>query len=114
MNTEAEKVASSATTHDQQGVRSETRKQASWVGQIELHNGAELPCVVKDVSKSGAKLVVPSSFALSKYFSLKVDERNLIMEVYVVWRRGNFVGIQIESVKRIPGRPKWSPLEDTI
>ena len=112
MDTEPADPTPLVVTDSQYGARREARKNVSWVGHIKLHDGADLPCAIKDVSKSGAKIVVHSSFALSKSFDLIIDERNLILSVTVRWRQGNFVGIQIDRIRRIPGRPRWSPVID--
>lgn len=85
--------------------RREPRSETNWIATIRLLDGTEIPCNVKDISKSGARLGVPKSYALPDTFMLKVVGRNFVCLMKVAWRRGNYAGVRIERVGKLPGPP---------
>lgn len=82
--------------------RREERMATNWIGMIRLFDGTEIPCNVKDISKSGAKLGVPSSWDLPPAFMLKIVGRDFVMRVSLAWRRGHFAGVHIERIAKLP------------
>lgn len=82
--------------------RREARMATNWIAMIRLFDGTEIPCNVKDISKSGAKLGVPSSWDLPPAFMLKVLGRDFVMKVRLAWRRGHFAGVHIEQIAKLP------------
>ncbi len=55
----------------------------------ELHN-----CVVRDLSRDGAKISIPARFALPETFELVIAADDLSMvRVRLRWRRGDFAGL---------------------
>ncbi|MDB5645774.1 MAG: hypothetical protein JWQ05_1443, partial [Methylobacterium sp.] len=54
MTAEAEEAALAETI-----ARREERSPTNWIATIRLRDGTEIPCTVKDVSKSGAKIGIP-------------------------------------------------------
>lgn len=82
--------------------RREPRTETNWIALIRLMDGTELPCNVKDISKSGARLGVPQAFDLPETFMLKVVGRNFVCLVKLAWRRGNYAGVRIERVGKLP------------
>lgn len=74
---------------------------------IRLADGTEIPCTVKDVSKSGARLGVPSNCQLPESFRFRVLGRDFVCSVKLAWRRGEYVGVVIEQVGKLkPAAPK--------
>lgn len=74
----------------------ETRKSVSQPGWLTLEGGfAARPCVVLDLSSTGAKITVDSSQSLDATMQLAFtrDTRNG-RSCEVVWRRGKTVGVK--------------------
>ncbi|WP_155912035.1 PilZ domain-containing protein [Methylobacterium sp. 77] len=80
------------------------RSSTNWIAVIRTKEGVEIPCNVKDVSKSGAKIGVPSSYQLPESFMLKVIGKDFVLQVSLVWRSGNFVGVKIDQVGKLAVR----------
>lgn len=81
--------------------RREERLPTNWIAMIRLFDGTEIPCTVKDISKSGAKLGVPGSAALPPGFMLKVVGRDFVLRVTLAWRRGNYAGVRIDRIAKL-------------
>lgn len=82
--------------------RREPRNETNWIALIRLLDGTELSCIIKDISKSGARIGVPQSCELPETFMLKVIGRNFVCLVKLAWRRGNYAGVRIEKVGKLP------------
>lgn len=94
-------VITSEQQSDPAGSREE-RREISWIALIRLQDGTEIPTIVKDISLSGAKLAVPESYALPERFMFKVIGRNFVCAVELAWRWGDYVGVRIEQVGKLP------------
>lgn len=82
--------------------RREERSPTNWIATIRLRDGTEIPCTVKDVSKSGAKIGVASAQVLPEVFMLRIIGRDFLCLVRLAWRRGDYVGVRIERVGKVP------------
>lgn len=82
--------------------RSEARTPTNWIGLILLRDGTEIPCTVKDVSKSGARLGLPDTVVLPDEFQLKVLGYAFLLRVRLVWRNGHCAGVRIERFGKAP------------
>lgn len=91
--------------------RAENRKDTNWIGLVRLFDGTEIPCTVRDVSVSGAKLGIPESYALPDDFMLRVLGHDFVCRVRLAWRRGNFVGVRIERVGKLAAAPAPKPAD---
>jgi hypothetical protein len=61
------------------------------------HGGDTIPCVVRDLSVTGAALELDDlSVRVPSGFNLRVPEDRLILPCRVVWRRGFRMGVQFE------------------
>jgi hypothetical protein len=89
--------------------RREERRETNWIALIRLPDGTEIPTTVKDISPSGARLAVPSSYALPKSFMFKVIGRDFVCAVQLAWRRGDYAGVRIERVGKIASAPAKAP-----
>ena len=69
---------------------------------IRLPDGTEIPCNVKDVSKSGAKVGIPAYHVLPETFMLRIIGRDFVCLVRLAWRRGDYAGVRIERVGKVP------------
>lgn len=92
--------------------RREARSETNWIALIRLLDGTELSCNIKDISKSGARIGVPQSYTLPDTFMLKVIGRNFVCLVKLAWRRGNYAGVRIERVGKLPEPAQ--PLETVV
>ncbi|GJE57460.1 PilZ domain-containing protein [Methylobacterium thuringiense] len=81
--------------------RAEERRDTTWIAMIRLDDGTEIPCTVKDVSKSGAKLGGPSNCLLPETFRFRVLGRDFVCSVKLAWRRGEYAGVVIEQVGKL-------------
>lgn len=78
------------------------RKPTKWIAMIRTAEGIEIPCNVKDVSNSGARLGVPSHHELPETFMLKIVGREFVCRVKLAWRKGDYVGVHIEQIGKLP------------
>jgi hypothetical protein len=86
--------------------RREDRNPTNWIAKIRLPDGTEIPCNVKDVSKSGAKVGIPSYHVLPETFMLRIIGRDFVCLVRLAWRRGDYAGVRIERVGKVaPPKP---------
>ena len=85
------------------------RNETDWIGIIRTADGVEIPCTVKDVSRTGAKIGVPASYSLPDSFMLKVVGKDFICRVKLAWRRGHFAGLLIEQIGKITPKPDPAP-----
>ena len=86
------------------------RNETNWIAIIRTFEGIEIPCTIKDISKTGAKIGLPSSCQLPNSFMLKVIGKSFVCRVSVAWRKDNFVGVHIEQFGKIA--PKVERVED--
>ncbi|WP_156375614.1 PilZ domain-containing protein [Methylobacterium sp. Leaf125] len=77
------------------------RADTNWIAIIRTLDGVEIPCTVKDVSKTGARIGVPASCPLPDTFMLKIVGKDIICRVSLAWRKGNFVGVHINQFGKI-------------
>ncbi|MCK2052865.1 PilZ domain-containing protein [Methylobacterium sp. 37f] len=90
-----------AALHEDRASRSKTE----WIGLIRTQEGTEIPCSVKDVSATGAKLSVSENIQLPYEFMLKVVGMDYVCAVALAWRVGNLVGVRIvKFAKLVPKR----------
>lgn len=80
----------------------EARAETNWIGVIRTSEGIEIPCTIKDVSKTGARIGVPASYHLPETFMLRVLGKDFVCKVAMAWRKGNFVGVRIERIGKLP------------
>ncbi|WP_264049011.1 PilZ domain-containing protein [Methylobacterium flocculans] len=95
-------VESGESTPESAVPRREERSPTNWIATIRLRDGTEIPCTVKDVSKSGAKIGVAASQVLPPVFMLRIIGRDFLCLVRLAWRRGDYVGVRIERVGKVP------------
>ena len=78
------------------------RKETNWNSILRTPDGTEIPCTVKDISATGARIGLPASHELPESFLLKVVGKDFLCRVKLAWRKGNFVGVHIEQFGKIP------------
>ena len=75
--------------------RNSPRRRALKAGIVSLNNGnITLPCVVRDISETGAKLKVDTGRHPPDQFQLQIELDGLLAECTVVWRDGQQLGVE--------------------
>ena len=70
--------------------------------RVLLPNGASEPCLVRDVSRGGSRLVFQRTVALPVEFELVIGERGRARPVRLVWFEGRQAGIAKSIRPTIP------------
>ena len=74
------------------------RRRVLKAGVICFHQRhATLPCVVRDVSETGARLRTKGSISAPDHFELHIELDGLWADCRVVWRRGTELGVAFTS-----------------
>jgi hypothetical protein len=84
--------------------RREERSEANLIAMIRLQSGEEIRCIVRDVSKSGARLGIPRGCVLPDSFMFKVNGRSFVFLVRLAWQRDCYAGVRIERMARLPAK----------
>jgi len=72
---------------------------------VHLSNWSLVDCTIRDISDTGAKLIIGDQFAVPNEFRFLISSENTIRNAKVVWRRGDMIGITFTSEKtRAPVR----------
>jgi|SRR5687767_14698780 hypothetical protein len=58
------------------------------------------PCVVRDVSPTGAKLLLDESWVIPQAFWLRIEDDPVLRYYTVAWRTPTEVGVELASPKR--------------
>ena len=74
--------------------RKDRREATTWPGRIAYDRGAQLrECVVRDISKDGARLSLPNVRTLPSEFELLILTTGEIFQAVAKWRRGREIGV---------------------
>ena len=74
--------------------RKDRREATTWPGRIAYDHGAKLrECVVRDISKDGARLALPNVRTLPSEFELLILTTGEIFQAVAKWRRGREIGV---------------------
>lgn len=79
-------------------------RQPSFLGGTIIYNRHRwsTPCIVKNLSRTGAKLTAKNLPALPDSFELHVPQKHATYAVRVKWRAGDVVGVEIDGVVAAP------------
>jgi hypothetical protein len=75
--------------------RTNRRQRVLKAGTIEF-NGGGLSCTVRNLSKAGAALEVPSPVGIPEHFTLVLSADRQHMPCHVVWRKEKRIGIAFD------------------
>ncbi|WP_409567921.1 PilZ domain-containing protein [Methylobacterium sp. E-025] len=78
--------------------RRSPRRETMIIGALRTDDGDEIPCVVRDVSKEGARISVSQREPLSGCVELKLQGSQRSVRMRVMWRDGPFAGLSILNV----------------
>src|SRR5918997_1246445 len=77
-----------------QNKRKERREATTWPGRIAYDRGAQLrECIVRDISKDGARLTLANVRTLPAEFELLILTTGEIFQAVAKWRRGREIGV---------------------
>src|SRR3954447_10484428 len=63
--------------------------------RIEINNGqATVDCLIRDVSETGAKLIISAPVPLPDRFDLIIPQKGVTRRVRVAWRRATEIGVR--------------------
>src|SRR3954463_1596863 len=66
--------------------------------RIVFNNGqSTLDCLIRNLSDTGAKLIVSAAIALPECFDLIVPQKSVTRRVRIVWRRGEAMGVRFDE-----------------
>ena len=66
--------------------------------RIVFNNGrATVECLIRDVSETGAKLIVPELIPVPDRFELTIPQKGITRRVRVAWRRATEIGVRFED-----------------
>ncbi len=83
---------------DRSEKRTSPRRRALKAGVVSLNNGnITLPCVVRDISDTGAKLKVDTGRHPPDHFQLQIELDGLVASCTVVWRDGQQLGVEFNE-----------------
>src|SRR3954452_18509216 len=77
------------------------RLKALLAAQISFNNGqSTLDCLIRNLSDTGAKLIVSATVTLPECFDLIVPPKSLTRRARIAWRRGEEIGGRFEDASR--------------
>jgi two-component system cell cycle response regulator len=77
-----------------QNKRKDRREATTWPGRIAYDRGAQLrECIVRDISKDGARLSLANVRTLPAEFELLILTTGEIFQAVAKWRRGREIGV---------------------
>ena len=92
--------------------RRNIQRQPSFLGGTIIYNRQRwsTPCIVKNLSHTGAKLTAKNMPVLPDSFELHVPQKHATYTVRLKWRAGDVVGVEIDGVAAVaePVKPARS------
>lgn len=90
-------------------MRGERRKdvRVEWNSKALIFNergGEARPCIVSNLSNTGARIVLSGAESLSENCKLRITERSPLRNCIVVWRADGAVGVRFRDVS-VPVQP---------
>lgn len=85
--------------------RTEYRRRALMAGTLRFKTrSGTLSCVVRDLSETGAKLVISSPMWIPEQFELEIQHQDMRIDARPVWRGATEMGIAFISKRNEQGR----------
>jgi len=81
--------------------RKQSRRRVLKEGKIVFADGLRvLDCVIRDMSESGAKLLIANTVSLPDAFYLFEKSSSLLYPASVAWRQPNSIGVEFSGPAR--------------
>lgn len=76
-----------------------TERNRSFLGATILYNRGlfSAPCVVKNLSHGGAKVVARNAPLLPDRFELHIAQKKMTRQVFTKWRDGDVIGVAFQD-----------------
>lgn len=96
---------------DMSELRRETRLRTFLKGRIIFNNGnSSMDCLVRDLSASGARLMLSQTATLPEGFDLVIPAKDRTHKATLRWRKADSVGVTFaEEAVQPPGAPDATP-----
>lgn len=72
------------------------RRATYRIGRVICDNRSEAPCVLKDLSDTGARIILEGEAGLSPRVILRIDQTGERRAARVAWQRGREAGLDFE------------------
>ncbi|MGH1587041.1 PilZ domain-containing protein [Methylobacterium sp. P5_C11] len=90
--------------------RRETRQRVFLKGRIVFNNGSSsFDCLVRDMSSSGARLVMSDATTLPDAFDLYIPQKDRTYRATLRWRREDGIGVTFEKQSRAAAPAATAP-----
>ena len=74
------------------------RLKALLAAKISFNNGqSALDCLIRNLSDTGAKLIVSAAVTLPECFDLIIAQKSVTRRARIAWRRGEEIGVRFEA-----------------
>lgn len=94
--------------------RTEARTRTFLKGRIVFNNGSStFDCLVRDMSSTGAKLVLTEAATLPDIFDLHILNKGAKLKAHIRWRRADQIGVRFVDAEVQPQDP-WPDAEKRI
>ena len=78
--------------------RAAPRMRTLIAAKISFNNGqSTLDCLIRNLSDTGAKLIVSEAIALPDRFDLFIPQKSVTRRGRIVWRRGEEMGVRFDE-----------------
>src|SRR4051812_46861296 len=78
--------------------RGAPRMRTLIAAKISFNNGqSTLDCLIRNLSDTGAKLIVSAAIALPDGFDLLIPQKSVTRRVRIVWWRGEAMGVRFDG-----------------
>jgi len=73
--------------------------------------GETVNCILKDISQTGAKVMIEGNFTLPRKMTLKIDQAGVSKAVHIVWQDETIVGLAFLQTGGLRKRRRRPPLK---
>lgn len=73
--------------------RKHIRRKVLLAGRVAIHGDQMLPCVIKDLTHDGARLLINSSTLLPDRFRFEIPSKHCALRARVIWQTEDMVGV---------------------
>ncbi|MEZ5921240.1 MAG: PilZ domain-containing protein [Parvularculaceae bacterium] len=77
--------------------RVEERKATFRAGVVTVKDKEDVPCVVRDLSKSGARIMFEGGSVNERYITLRMDHAGFRKDAEIVWQKGREAGLKFRK-----------------
>ena len=90
----------------EQEVRASRKRVLKGASAAFNHEFSAIPCTLRDVSETGARVIFEGGWFVPDRFTLHVDIDGYKIECERVWQRGSECGVRFVGEKHVTGKPR--------